>query len=133
NLPMLTDMQVTGISGALLNVSLWNVTNRDRFFASPANASVAAAEIAAIPELQRGWVLTILPLYQYQYIGGPSFNANYLGGQSRILASIDPVALDAMALKFINDARKKAGFDELSTSIGIITFAESLGLGRSSG
>ncbi|MFO7725730.1 MAG: DUF362 domain-containing protein [Oceanipulchritudo sp.] len=129
NLPMAGHHPATGLSGALVNASLWNVTNGSRFFHSPANAPVAVAEIASIPELKAGWALNLVSLESYQIIGGPAFNANYTHTQPRLWMSVDPVALDMRLVELLNEARRRRGFEELSAVPEFIEYSVQLGLG----
>jgi len=64
NLPVITDMEGLGVCGALGNMSIWNMSNNERFLKEPANASMAAAEVCAIPEMRESNVFTILSLEQ---------------------------------------------------------------------
>jgi len=129
NLPMLINHPATAVAGSLVNASLWNVTNGNRFFNSPANAPVAIAEIASIPELLDTWALSILTLEEYQFIGGPQYNALYTRSQPRIWASIDPVILDANALRLLNAARDETGFSLLPEIPDSLDYAMQLNLG----
>lgn len=129
NLPVAVHHPVTEFSGALANASLWNVTNNIRFLASPANAPVAIAEIAAIPEIQDTWALNIVSLRAFQYIGGPSFNSNYTQSRPEIWASVDPVILDANLGALLNQARQRSGFRPLSSLPEFIELSMRLGLG----
>ncbi|MGB0743674.1 MAG: DUF362 domain-containing protein, partial [Opitutales bacterium] len=77
NLAVGVDDPSLGIDGALANVTLWNVSNSRRFLVNQATASAAVAEIAAIPELAERLVLNFVSLANYQFIGGPFYNAIY--------------------------------------------------------
>lgn len=129
NLPVGTTEDSIGVNGALANATLWNVSNRHRFFANPANAPVAVAEIAAIPELLAHWAFTLMPLQQVQYIGGPRFNALYTTGEPRLLLGVNPVALDALLFDHINRGRMRDGFEPLPVDLELLQYAEDIGLG----
>ncbi len=130
NLPMAVHHPATGLSGALVNASLWNITNATRFFSSPANAPVAVAEIAAIPELQAGWALNLVSLEGYQFIGGPAFNAHYTLSRPELWMSVDPVILDAQLTVLLNEARRARGFQPLPEVPEMLEYAVQLGLGQ---
>jgi len=131
NLPVVVNNPAMEISGALANATLWNVSNRTRFMNSPANAPVAMAEIAAIPELIDNWALTILSMEHFQFIGGPVFNSNYMRSDSVLLASSDPAILDAWAGRRINAYRKLTGFDLINSPPFAVSFARMVNVGGS--
>lgn len=130
NLPAYTDHPVLGINGALVNATLWNASNTQRFFRNPANAPAAVAEMAAIPELRERWVISIASLERYQFIGGPSFNSLYTVSEPRLWASTDPVAMDAQMLIRINRHRNRAGFLSLPDDRRLLEFSQQLGIGN---
>ncbi|MGA1205206.1 MAG: DUF362 domain-containing protein [Opitutales bacterium] len=130
NLPMASHHPATGMTGALANATLWNISNGTRFFNSPANAPVAVAEIAAIPELKAGWALNLVSLEQYQYIGGPGYNANYTDSLPQLWMSVDPVIMDANLVEIINNSRKEDGFTPLPEVPEFVLYAIQLGMGR---
>lgn len=128
NLPVALDLEGVGVSGALANMTIWNMSNNERFFASPANAPIAVAEVAAIPELQDSLLFTIFTFEQVQYVGGPVFNANYTAHSKDIYLSQNPVYLDFLALEYINLQRSAKGF-QLITNPPILDYAKQMGLG----
>jgi len=131
NLPILSDLPAIGINGALANATVWNVTNNNRFLTSPANAPVAVAEIAAIPELEDSLALTLLSLELYQYIGGPVFNSLYTRSAPLLWLSPDPVMIDALGIRKINSGREERGFTPLPEFPPLLEYANQLDLGYS--
>lgn len=130
NLPVACHHPAIGLSGALANASLWNITNGTRFFSSPANAPVAIAEIASIPELKAGWALNLVSLEHYQFIAGPAFNANYTRSRPELWMSVDPVVMDVRLLEAANEARVETGFLQLPLVPEFIEYSMELGLGQ---
>ena len=129
NLALGVDDGSLGIDGALANATLWNVSNSQRFLSSEATASVAVAEIAAIPELSERMLLHFVPLNRYQYIGGPQFNSLYTYSEPLLWMSADPVAIDRLLFDRINTLRRNNGFPEIDALPRQLPFASSLGLG----
>lgn len=129
NLPVITDHPALEVNGALANATLWSVSNRDRFFSSPANAPVAMAEIAAIPELLSNMAVTIVSLEKYQFIAGPYFNSLYCRTEPVVLASVDPVILDAWCSQLINERREEVGFRTIASPPQAAIYAQVLGVG----
>lgn len=129
NLPVITDHPALGINGVMANATLWNVSNQYRFLQNPMGASAAIAEIAAIPELRRGLVFSVVSLERLQFIGGPFFNSNYVRSSPEIFLSANPVALDYLFLDRINRARATSGFRSIAPPPPVFDYARSLGIG----
>jgi len=133
NLPVYTDHEALGVNGALVNATLWNASNTSRFFRSTRSAPAAVAEMAAIPELRQTWAFTLASLEQWQFVGGPAFNSLYTRGEPRLWLGTDPVRMDALMLARINQARREAGFEPISSNIRTLEFAETLEVGTRRG
>ena len=129
NLPVCSDHPVVGVNAALVNITLLNASNTQRFFRSPASAPAAIAEMAAIPELRRGLVFHLLSLERYQYIGGPIFNSLYTQSEPLVWLSDNPVMLDALMRERIDRGRERTGFRGLPEDLRLIPYAEQMGLG----
>lgn len=129
NLPMVADNEALGVSGALANATLWNITNNQRFFLSPANAPVATAEIAAIPELNEKWVFTILSLERYQFLGGPRFNALYTEREKKLWLSPNPIAIDYLMWRKIVKGKRGANYEVERGEPPLFEYASTIGLG----
>lgn len=113
NLPVATDNAALGVSGALANATLWNMSNQRRFLENPANAAVAVVSVAAIPEFRATFELTLLSLEKYQFIGGPNFYAEYVASEPQLWLSANPVILDYLLWRRMNEMRKHRGFDPI--------------------
>ena len=66
-----------------------------------------------------------------QYAGGPQPQPNYAIHHATLYASKDPVALDAMALKRLEEWRTRASLPKVAPQAAYIGFASQLGLGNS--
>ena len=130
NLPVVSDHPHLGLSGALVNGTLWNASNTFRFFRSRSSGPVAVANLAAIPELRETWRLNLVSLERGQFIGGPRFHSLYTFQEPLLVASNDPVALDTWLIDRINRARRQAGFRLLPRQLPYLLYAEQLGVGR---
>lgn len=130
NLPMAMDNNALGISGALANATLWNISNNTRFFASPANAPVATAEIAAIPELRETWVFTLQTLERYQYMGGPRFNSLFTRQEPKLWLSANPVAIDYLMWRRIYNNRVAENFPVPERDPQLFEYTQAIGLGN---
>lgn len=133
NLPVYTDHASLGVNGALANATLWNASNTSRFFRSARGAPAAVAEMAAIPELRQTWAFSLVTIEQWQFVGGPGFNALYTRAEPKLWLGTDPVWMDALMLKRINQARRETGFEPVSDEIRTLEFAETLGVGTRRG
>ncbi|MGH8020052.1 MAG: DUF362 domain-containing protein [Opitutaceae bacterium] len=129
NLPSCSDHPVLGVNGALVNATLWNASNTQRFFRSPASGPAAVAEIAAVPELRAGMVFTMVSLQRYQFIGGPVFNSLYTLSEPRVWLSDNPVMIDALLRERIDRGRHAAGFRILPREVRLLGYSQQLGLG----
>ncbi|MDR1818578.1 MAG: hypothetical protein LBR07_10565 [Puniceicoccales bacterium] len=113
NLAVALDSPALGVSGALGNATIWNISNQRRFLDNPANAQKVAIEVAAIPEFQRSLVFHVLALERYQFVGGPKFDANHCVSEPRLWLSANPLVLDFLMLGRINNARERKGFPRI--------------------
>ncbi len=129
NLPVVTDHPSLGLNGVLANATLWNISNHYRFLDNIAGASAAIAEIAAIPELSRTLVFSLVSMEKFQFMGGPSFNAHYVRSQQELYLSGNPVGLDFLFLEKLNRARFSEGFAPIPTELPVFEYSRSLGLG----
>lgn len=113
NLPVATDSSVLGVSGALANATLWNVSNQRRFLENPANAAALAVGVATIPEFKAKFEFTLLSLEKFQFIGAPKFYAEYTASEKHLWLSANPVILDYLLWLRMNEFRSRRGFEPI--------------------
>ena len=129
NLPVITDMEGLGVCAAIGNASIWNMSNNERFLKSPANASMAAAEVFAIPELNDTHLFTILTLEKGQFVGGAVFNSRCTFSEPRIILSANPVVIDYISYELINKFRRSFGFAPISPQPPVLNYCRELRIG----
>ena len=108
NVPVMSDSASCGIAGCLYNVTIPNIDNWRRFTQGGPYGHAAIAEIYRTPFVGPKVVLNIMDALVAQYAGGPQSHPNYAVHHATILASKDPVAIDALAVRQIEEWRVKA-------------------------
>ena len=130
NVPSLTDSFLTGVNGALANMTLPNLDNWRRFTREPAFGDPYLAEIYADDMIRGKVVFTILDGLVLQYAGGPFPNPGFSIANHTLFASKDPVAIDATAARLLNESRSPAKLPALDEMTHWIESASLIGLGK---
>lgn len=105
NVPVLTDNNYTGINGCLASLALGSVDNNRRFQGDPTYGDPAISEIMSSPYIRRKVVLHVLDALVSQYAGGPQFDPQFTKSIGAIYVSRDPVAIDSIVLKRLEQWR----------------------------
>jgi uncharacterized protein (DUF362 family) len=129
NVPSLTDSFLTGVNGALANLVLPNLDNWRRFTKPPSYGDPYLAEIYADAMIHDKVVLTIMDGLVLQYAGGPFANPGFLLDHFTIYAGHDPVAIDAIAARLLEEARNPSKLPSLVPMTTWLESARSAGLG----
>jgi uncharacterized protein (DUF362 family) len=130
NVPSLTDSFLTGVNGALANMTLPNLDNWRRFTRSPDFGDPYLAEIYADAMIHGKVVLTILDALVLQYAGGPFPNPGFLVDHHSIFMSKDPVAIDATAARLLNENRTPSRLPSLDKMTLWLQSASAIDLGK---
>jgi uncharacterized protein (DUF362 family) len=130
NVPSLSDSYLTGINGSIVNMTLPNLDNWRRFAKAAAEGGSYIAEVYADPIIREKVVLTILDALILQYAGGPFPDPNFSLENYALFASKDPVAIDAIALRLIEEARKASKMPSIRPMTAYLGAAAELGLGE---
>jgi uncharacterized protein (DUF362 family) len=130
NVPSLQDSFHTGLNGALANMALTNLDNWRRFTRGPEHGDPYLAEIYADAMISGKVVLTILDGLVLQYAGGPFPNPGFLVDYHTIFASKDPVAIDATALRLLDENRTPSKLPSLVDMTRWLESASALELGN---
>lgn len=130
NVPSLTDSFLTGVNGALANMTLPNLDNWRRFTRSPDFGDPYLAEIYADAMIHGKIVLTILDALVLQYAGGPFPNPGFLVDHHSIFMSKDPVAIDATAARLMNENRTPSRLPSLDKMTLWLQSASAINLGK---
>src|SRR5712671_1106058 len=108
NVPVMSSSETNGIAGCLYNVTIPNIDNWRRFSQGSRFGAESLAEIYSNPLIAKKVVFNLVDGLIAQYAGGPQSQPNYAVHHATLLASKDPVAIDALALQRIDEWRKKA-------------------------
>ena len=131
NLPVLQDHPDCGLAGGLYNLSFAMVDNARRFEVPGQRGAPDLAAIAALPEIRRKLVLTVMDALIGGYAGGPGFKPEFSWPCASLYLSADPVAVDSLCLDLIETQRHDANIPALSPRASYLSTATRLGLGQS--
>src|SRR5438132_11558297 len=129
NVPVMSSSETNGIAGCLYNVTIPNIDNWRRFTQGFGFGAGSIAEIYSTPLIAKKVVFNVMDGLVAQYAGGPQSQPNYAVHHATILASKDPVAIDALALQRINAWREKARLPPIARLANHVQVAGQFGLG----
>lgn len=130
NVPVMSDSSTNGLAGCLYNVTIPNIDNWRRFTQVYSNGGVAIAELYNNAVIGKKVVLNLMDGLAAQYAGGPQSQPNYAVHHATLLASKDPVALDAIALQRIEQWRVKAKLPPIGRLAAHVEVAGQIGIGN---
>jgi hypothetical protein len=129
NVPTLADDAGCGIGAAFYNAAVRNVDNWRRFVAGERPATESIPDLYADENIAPKVVLHLLDALVAQYAAGPEGNPNYAFPHASLYAAFDPVALDATAVRKLEEWRKNARLAPIARLTGWLQTAEEAGLG----
>ncbi|HEX3420262.1 MAG TPA: DUF362 domain-containing protein [Candidatus Udaeobacter sp.] len=131
NVPVMSVSETNGIAGCIYNMTIPNIDNWRRFAQGSRFGAESLAEIYANPIIANKVVFNLMDGLIAQYAGGPQPQPNYAVHHATLYASKDPVALDAIALKKLQEWRKPESLRPVGPVATYIDFASQIGLGNS--
>src|SRR6266568_3929475 len=130
NVPVMSISETNGIAGCIYNMTIPNIDNWRRFAQGSRFGEDSLAEIYANPLIAKKVVFNLMDGLIAQYAGGPQSQPNYAMHHATLYASKDPVALDAIALKRLEQWRLHASLPAIGHTADYVGFASALGLGN---
>jgi uncharacterized protein (DUF362 family) len=131
NVPVMSISETNGIAGCIYNMTIPNIDNWRRFAHASRFGVDSLAEIYANPLIAKKVVFNLMDGLIAEYAGGPQSQPNYAIHHATLYASKDPVALDAVALKRLEQWRAQANLRAIGPLAAYVAFASQLGLGNS--
>jgi uncharacterized protein (DUF362 family) len=110
NAPVLKDHDLAGISGGLKN---WYgaIHNPNKYHDN--GCAPYVADLSALSPLRQRTRLVVCDALYAQCQGGPAHSPEFVWPHEGVLASTDPVALDAVATRILGDRRRLKGLPSL--------------------
>jgi len=130
NVPVMSVSETNGIAGCIYNMTIPNIDNWRRFAQGSRFGAGSLAEIYSNPLIAKKVVFNLMDGLIAQYAGGPQPQPNYAVHHGTLYASKDPVALDAVALKRLEEWRKHGNLRPVGSVAAYIDLASQLGLGN---
>src|SRR5438034_2099108 len=131
NVPVMSSSETNGIAGCFYNMTIPNIDNWRRFSQGSRFGAESLAEIYSNPLIAKKVVFNLMDGLIGQYAGGPQSQPNYAVHHATLYASKDPVALDAIAVRYLEQWRARASLPAIGPLAAYIGFASQLGLGNS--
>jgi uncharacterized protein (DUF362 family) len=130
NVPIMSNTEMNGIAGCLFNVTIPNVDNWRRFSQGSGFGAASIAEMYANPIVGSKVVLNMMDGLVAQYAGGPDSQPHYSVHHATLYASKDPVAIDAIALKKLEQWRTHSSLPSFGQMAAYVKAASDMGLGN---
>jgi uncharacterized protein (DUF362 family) len=127
SIPLLKHHRLAGITGALKS-HFGSIDNPGQFHSSRC-VNPGIPEINAIPLIRKKQKLIIADALMGLCDGGPWWNPRHVWPYGGIVVGTDPVAMDAVLLKIIDEERKTRDLQPIARSIRQLKLSEQLGLG----
>ena len=131
NIPVMSNSTTNGIAGCLYNVTIPNIDNWRRFALGTGFGAESVALIYSNPMVAPKVVFNLMDGLVAQYGGGPQSQPNFAIHHATLYASKDPVAVDAVALKRLEEWRARESFPPIGPLASYVQAAGQLGLGNS--
>jgi uncharacterized protein (DUF362 family) len=131
NVPVMSSSEMNGIAGCIYNVTIPNIDNWRRFAQGSRFGAESLAEIYSDPVIAKKVAFNLMDGLVAQYAGGPQSQPNYAVHHATLYASKDPVALDAVALRRLEQWRAGTSLPPIGSAAAYIGYASQLGLGNS--
>ena len=131
NVPVMSVSETNGIAGCIYNMTIPNIDNWRRFAQGSRFGAESLAEIYGNPIIAKKVVFNLMDGLIAQYAGGPQPQPNYAIHHATLYASKDPVALDAVALKYFEQWRTRTGLPAIGPLAAYVGYASQIGLGNS--
>ena len=107
SVPFLKTHNIAGLTCSLKNLSHAMVKHPARFHRD--GCSPFVGDIVALPAIRDKLRLCIVDAMRVVFDGGPTATTTTVSDEGVLLASLDPVAVDAIALEVLNDIRRRRG------------------------
>jgi uncharacterized protein (DUF362 family) len=130
NVPVMSNSETNGIAGCLYNVTIPNIDNWRRFSQGSGFGAASIAEIYSNPLIRNKVVLNLMDGLVAQYGGGPQAQPNFSLHHATLYVSKDAVALDAIALKRLQQWRARGNLPPIGRSAIYIEIAGQMGMGN---
>jgi len=131
NVPVMSNSTTNGIAGCLYNMTIPNIDNWRRFAQGTGFGAESIALLYSNPIISQKVVLNIMDGLTAQYGGGPASQPNFALHHATLYASKDPVAIDTVALKRLDEWRSKESFPPIGRLASYVQSATIVGLGNS--
>jgi hypothetical protein len=129
NVAPLLNHNRAGVSGLLYSLALGSVDNTLRFESHASRLATAVPEIIALPDIGDRVVLNIVDALLCQYQGQQRGLLQYSARLNQIRFGFDPVALDILSLREIQNQRRLGGIASSKTNLELYENAALLELG----
>jgi uncharacterized protein (DUF362 family) len=130
NVPVMSSSETNGVAGCVYNMTIPNIDNWRRFSQTVGFGADSLAQIYANPLIAKKVVFNLMDGLVAQYAGGPQSQPNWAVHHATLYASKDPVALDAVALRQLQEWRKRSSLPPIGHTADYIQVAAQLGLGN---